>query len=403
MPQLDKGAVMAKIFLEIGSEWEYGQPDPVTVRRERLIPDTHETLFNFLDADFSRLTLYAMSYLECIEKGIPADPKKHQRLTEELYTIHPFFSVCPSNAEDYLNKVFARYLGDLLSQQGEDEIRAAIRKVQTINHHDGVDLNHWFDSYRYIQPGDSLFQDLEDLQRNMSYWIFMVLDQSAPDLARLTANQRSSAYNMIFGDRYVPLLDLNMNMGYYASKALGQRSAVLDFTENAWSTLFCDIDSLQRNPGMKTPESLAEILTAAATISEDCEYHTYVISSLEDLLKYEVYEMSKEDVKVKRCKNCNRYFVLEKGNLEYCDRIAAGETKPCSEIGKDRTYQAKITGGNSPMALYRKAYKTHFARIRTGLMTKEQFEDWKAEALIKRSQAESGLIETQDYAAWLKI
>ncbi len=394
---------MAKIFLEIGSEWEYGQPDPVTVRKERLIPDTHEPLFNFLDADFSRLALYAMNYLESAAKDQPADQKIHQRLTDELYSIHPYFSLCPSNAENYLNKVFARYLGEALSKQGEDEIRAAIKKVQTITHHDGVDPDHWFESYNYVDANDTIFSDLEDLQRNIGYWIFLVLDQSAPDLAKLNANQRSSIYNLIFGSRYTPLLDLKVNMGYYASKALGQRSAVLDFTEDAWTTLFSDIDALRLNPSMQTPDSLSEVIEAAETISEDYEYHTYEIGSLEDLLKYEVYEMSKEDIKVKRCKNCNRYFVLEKGNLEYCDRIAAGETKPCSEIGKDRTYQAKITGGNSPMALYRKAYKTHFARIRTGLMTKEQFEDWKAEALIKRSQAESGVIDTQDYAAWLKI
>ena len=34
-----------------------------------------------------------------------------------------------------------------------------------------------------------------------------------------------------------------------------------------------------------------------------------------------------------------------------------------------------IGKGGTAMALYRKAYKTHFARIRSGNMTREQFEE----------------------------
>lgn len=112
--------------------------------------------------------------------------------------------------------------------------------------------------------------------------------------------------------------------------------------------------------------------------------------------------MTREDVRIKRCKNCGRYFILEKGNLEYCDRIAASETKPCNEIGKSRTYEQRITGGSSAMALYRKAYKTHFARIRSGNMTREEFDRWKAEAADKRRLAESGKLDFDEYATWLK-
>ena len=85
-----------------------------------------------------------------------------------------------------------------------------------------------------------------------------------------------------------------------------------------------------------------------------------------------------------------------------CDRIAAGETKPCSEIGKSRTYEQKIAKGGTAMALYRKAYKTHFARIRSGTMTREQFEAWKDEATTMRQKVESGILDMDEYAIWLK-
>ena len=55
------------------------------------------------------------------------------------------------------------------------------------------------------------------------------------------------------------------------------------------------------------------------------------------------------------------------------------------------------------MALYRKAYKTHFARIRTGKMTNEGFDAWKDEAAEKRKLTEDGSMDFDDYAQWLKL
>ena len=53
--------------------------------------------------------------------------------------------------------------------------------------------------------------------------------------------------------------------------------------------------------------------------------------------------------------------------------------------------------------LYRKAYKTHFARIRTGKMNKEEFDAWKQEAAKKRKQAENDEMDFDEYAKWLKL
>jgi hypothetical protein len=162
------------------------------------------------------------------------------------------------------------------------------------------------------------------------------------------------------------------------------------------------IAAMQKDPTAPTPESIRRILDAVGRITEDCERYTYITNTLEDLLKYEVYAIIQNEVRVKRCKYCNRYFVLEKGNLEYCDRIAPGETKPCNDIGKSRTYEQRITGGNSAMALYRKAYKTHFARIRSGNMTTEEFDLWKTQAADKRRLAETGNLAFDEYTTWLK-
>ena len=175
----------------------------------------------------------------------------------------------------------------------------------------------------------------------------------------------------------------------------------MDFDEQYEQAVLQGFRQMQETP-TATPECINELINDAANMTGDCEIHTYVLDSLEDLLKYEVYGMTQAEKRIKRCKNCGRYFVIDKGNVEYCDRIAAGETKPCSEIGKSRTYEQKIAKGGTAMALYRKAYKTHFARIRSGTMSREQFEAWKGEATSKRQEVESGILDMDEYATWLK-
>jgi hypothetical protein len=55
------------------------------------------------------------------------------------------------------------------------------------------------------------------------------------------------------------------------------------------------------------------------------------------------------------------------------------------------------------MSLYRKAYKTHYARITAGKITKDDFDAWKTEATAKREQVESGDLAFEEYTLWLKI
>ena len=55
------------------------------------------------------------------------------------------------------------------------------------------------------------------------------------------------------------------------------------------------------------------------------------------------------------------------------------------------------------MAVYRKAYKTHYARIRSGNMTRDEFDAWKDEATGKREDVEAGRLDFSDYTLWLKL
>jgi len=390
---------MAAVFLNIGMTFDVMDASPVIVREEQMVPKTHEYLFSFLDADLDRLEVYAQTYLECLDGDREADQGALQRIFEELFALHPFFRTCPANAAALINHCFASYI---VSRWPEDEDLqlAAMKKVYADRHLEGTDIAEWLDTAIRCENG-RVFETLYQLQKQMREWVFIALDNSNAALAKLTGAQRNAMYCLLYGGQYTPMLETTVEKNMRLPHGLRQMSARLDFEDGFHDSILQGLEQMRKDPAV-TPDHVMELIQAVAETTEDSECHTYLIAQLEDLLSYEIYGMTQADIRIKRCKNCGRYFIVDKGNVEYCDRIATGESKPCNEIGKVRTYEQKIAKGGSAMALYRKAYKTHFARIRTGAMTKEQFDIWKGEATVKRLFVESGDMSLDEYAVWLK-
>ena len=391
---------MAAIYLNIGMSFDSAGANYVELPEEEIVPETHEYLFNALDADLSRLEAYAQNYLSCLDNGADPDKVIMQRIREELSSLHPFYRACPANATATINKAFASYIKRKYPESAEAQEAAMTKVLETKYLYQG-DVAFWLDD-AVILPTEQVFAELFLVQENILRWVFTVLDNSNPDLAKLSNAQRNALYGIVYGDAYTPLLETTVqkNTAYpYNYRLLGIN---MDFDEQYEQDVKNALQQMQKTPGT-TPDCIKELLHDASVMNgEDFEIHTYVLDTLEDLLKYEVYGMIQAEKRIKRCKNCGRYFVVDKSNMEYCDRIAAGETKPCSEIGKSRTYEQKIAKGGTAMALYRKAYKTHFARIRSGTMTREQFDAWKDEATAKRLEVESGILDMDEYATWLK-
>ena len=394
---------MSSVFLNLGMDFDYTGESFIIVREDQMIPKTHEYLFNFLEANFSSLEAYARNYLACVdtqnpENSVPGDPLSLQRIFEELFSLHPYYRTCPANASALLNAVFAGYVLKVFPNNKEVQNRI-LELICTDKYTNVKNVEYWMENAASVSD-ESLFGELHILQQNISTWIFLTLDNTNPDLAKLTNQQRSAVYSLLYGSEFTPLLETRVEWNTHRPYNFDHLSTLLDFDPDL--QVYESIAALQNDPAMPMPEFIQKAITAAAQVTEDCERCIYVTESLEELLKLEVYTMIQNNIHIKRCKNCNRYFIQEKGNQEYCDRIGKGETKACNEIGKSRTYEKRVSKDNSPMALYRKAYKTHFARMRSGRLTKEEFEAWKDEAAEKRKIAESGKLDLDEFALWLK-
>ena len=390
---------MASIYLNIGMSFDPMGEAYVILPEEEIVPQTHEYLFHYLAADLSRLEAYAQNYLSCLDTGAEPDKVIMQRIREELSLLHPFYRACQANATVLINKAFASYIKSKYPDSAEDQKKAMTRVLETKYLYQ-PDISYWIENAS-CNTFDTIFSELQLMQERIRQWVFVVLDNSNPDLARLTNAQRNGIYGLVYGNAYTPLLEMTVQKSTqfpYNYRLLGIQ---MDFDEKYEQAVMQGLQQMQKMPNT-TPECVKELIDDAANMIGDCEIHIYITQTLEDLLKYEVYGMTMAEKRIKRCKNCGQYFVVGKSNVEYCDRIAGGETKPCNEIGKSRTYEQKIAKGGTAMALYRKAYKTHFARIRSGNMTREQFEEWKTEATAKRIDVENGKLDLDEYASWLK-
>ena len=71
----------------------------------------------------------------------------------------------------------------------------------------------------------------------------------------------------------------------------------------------------------------------------------------------------------------------------YCTDPAPGQDgKTCREIGASSSFRSKVEN-NDVWKVHQRAYKKYFARIRSGLMTKSEFEVWSRQAADLRDAA----------------
>lgn len=132
----------------------------------------------------------------------------------------------------------------------------------------------------------------------------------------------------------------------------------------------------------------------------------YFLKGFEDCLMCELMEMTRRHVTAKICKNCGRFFVPKRSNVDYCSRIFSEDGKTCSDVGYMKTF-AKTVKKDELLQAYTRAYKAHYARMtkprkKAANMTREEFEAWYKQAKDGLEMARQGKIDQEAYKEWLK-
>ena len=389
---------MSTKYLNLGMTFDRNG-DPAgeeIVQYDRLITDDHNALFSFLDADLSQLQGLIRDYLACLEEGRPGNYDTLLAIHKQLFSLHPYFKVYPTAVDVLLNQTFAAHLSSL--DISDDEKVRAFRLLASTEYVPMPD-------YEEMNSGIDVFSLQIDLRR----WVFVTLDDTNPAFAKMSTAQRNALYYLMYRDQFTPVLDTNLQYSIRPTNRMRRMMAAFDFSSKHESAAL-DLVDMTQHPEDEVPEGFQEILAAVDDVVEDCSTLVYAIADLRALLSLEIFDLAQTGLRIKRCKNCGRYFVIENDDEEYCLRIPAGEKKSCRELNtaQPASYYAvtiKIPaneGAAAIQAAYRKAYKTHYARIKAGTLTEEEFNRWKAIASKMKDTVAAGEMTLEAYEEWLK-
>lgn len=129
---------------------------------------------------------------------------------------------------------------------------------------------------------------------------------------------------------------------------------------------------------------------------------SYWFYSLADVMYFELMNVVKGNILIKRCENCKRYFIPSRRNdALYCKRIAPGSEKTCIEIGAIKKYEKQIAS-NPIKKAYRTEYKKRYARVLKGTIDKNTFFNWSEKMKTFCNEALDGKISYKEFIEKLK-
>lgn len=121
----------------------------------------------------------------------------------------------------------------------------------------------------------------------------------------------------------------------------------------------------------------------------------------------ELLEIYNRGLLIKRCKNCNKYFIPRKRNdAIYCDsRSPQDVTKTCKEYGAQNAWLEKLKARDSYSGLYRKVYMQKQMRMKRNpenSWAKTDFEEFRVNAREWKDDIKEGSKSEEDFISWLE-
>ena len=266
----------------------------------------------------------------------------------------------------------------------------------------------------YVELPPTGFHSLLSYQDHISSMIYWILDVNTPYLKELSIPERASVYGRVHATmsdhpHMVVVKQISFSdphSRYYRSGY--KRSEIVDGEEVQWNILG-DLYDFHKGTEHIHPEALEELQSIVESVKQgyfEEIYEEYEVNSFYEVLFLEVYHMILDRTLVKKCRNCGRYFVVKNLNVEYCSRLIdpdeeSLDNRTCSDVGPKRSYMKKLEE-DLPLKFYDRAYKTHYARINSGKMTKQEFFLWHQEAKEKLEMVRANTYDFEEFKIWLK-
>jgi hypothetical protein len=152
---------------------------------------------------------------------------------------------------------------------------------------------------------------------------------------------------------------------------------------------------------LKTPQEITDGTIDFLT-NQDIQLHeAFEVDHFSDIIYLELFQMILNNISVKKCEQCGRYFV-RKGEYgaKYCNRVPRGYKQTCQQIGSTRDYNQRNNQSVTKKE-YTRAYKRMHSRIKYGMLTREDFKKWNMKANDKMYLCDSGELSLDEFKQWL--
>lgn len=132
---------------------------------------------------------------------------------------------------------------------------------------------------------------------------------------------------------------------------------------------------------------------------------SFCFDNFEELFKYVLVNMIKNNKSLKKCANCNKYFYPEKrSDAIYCDNISPqNKNLTCKEYGSKKLWYEK-SKRNESSKLYRNIYATKQMRVRRNpeiLSYEKDFLKFKEQSKQWKSDIKKGIKTENEFIDWL--
>lgn len=252
---------------------------------------------------------------------------------------------------------------------------------------DCVYLYLLFYSYNRGRIANENSLQLERLSKEFEFALnFCCNDNYIPEFKALSSIQRYYLYCQLYLDN-THTINRHYQQNNYLFIDSDQRIKELDALPRMQKTTNHygqPIDSFE--PITTVPDIPAHVIAKLAS-SKILPSFRYGCDSLHECLMEELYSLITLNVRVKKCKNCGKYFIPKGGYVtDYCDRIPNGENTTCKRIAAIKTRKQKVND-NPILREYQKAYKRMYARVTNKKITHDDFLVWSNKAAMERDRA----------------
>jgi hypothetical protein len=340
-------------------------------------------MFAFLDIDWTYLLADACNELEANrenEKGYVFISSYCQRLCAKLRQYHP---VLQDVVADSINQIIKQTYADELPMAADFALRFFNEYPSETYSPETIEFMFAEGNFpkwplnkvglSFLEEIIKAFKEFLDFSKELTFMILFTLDD-AGDYSELTSKQR---YYLMQVSNFAPFLKYK---DLY--KRLGIERKMLDADE---------IDYAIHDRIM--PEVVEKIKSYRLD-----SYTFYTCDDIRALVLLEFEYMCTNNMAIRRCENCGRYFLPFSVVSRYCDRPVEGKDKTCKEIGAALKFSEKVSGDDIKLA-FRRANNAYQMRCRRYPQSykREDYEAWREAAKVLMEEVKAGRFSVEEF------